>query len=864
MTSDVVLPHEPLNGMPSPEQLVGHLGTAFRIFAELAEIGDRHARTVTPPPETSTVMAISGQRGAGKSTFLRFLCRELAKQPSVLLTPMLTPETFGPSDTLLSAFLVQLEMLLKERYPDVLVRSVDLSGNQVTMHHWLRSLQEEETFLRPSSAIASTLENTSPIDRANDHVYMSRTSGQFAASLKAFFTTLMQSSGERAWSRLVVPIDDPDLNMRLLPQMLLEIRSLASHDAIIPIVALNFDDATAGLVASLLTAQPGLPDYSRLIEYGVEPKERFVRAADQQIAKTLPPPYRIAIQPFGLGGRLTFAPLGERTSLGTLWHRLVAGATRSKPTAANDLLQFRDPGGVHQPTFLANALPGLPRELEAVYRLAKRANLSDPVECSNVLRQVLELVQASIVAQLPQVFRDTPPISFVELPHALGVDFDASHLRFAFSTFGPQWSFSTEAEGVATSAELSIKRIGDVYSEIVLVGDGSPYQRAPDALTSLMLLTHELSVSQRAFELRRGQLRTLGGSSMFGGAVEVSMRIDGAEVTTDGKFLYVPQWGTQLDGMRHTYAWNADLDVIDRVGASPGSEPVFVQWFALVHLHRVISSFNEKPGRGTRWSRMDEAIINDLLTGTRRGHDAVASSLDAFRRTATSAYKRATTRRNWRDLALLRWMEAEAFHTLHPDIIGADLVMQIATHLKRLVTRYGRAEDASASLVESFQTRFTGRGGVLNMPSWSRPYLDTIAVVDEAAADELTRLLAQPDPVATGIGQALGVEVDSPRRVPPIETAGPTGPGSAGVSYNTPPPDVQRTVDASGDLVVPARPSHLVGPSGLAGSPDHLEPTAALGLVLEELAFATLNGLQPTGRRVSGAADQAPLGPGRG
>jgi hypothetical protein len=344
--------------------------------------------------ESSVAIAIMGERGSGKSTLLVATCAELILRGHDIVLPIMRPELFGETDSVLEVFLASLWSLVSRfNAPTAVASETEASrgGSVVTSEGenegWtqnvLRALGDVSRALAITKTPFAALERGSdgPYDFAEDSLVVSRTAVGVGSQLRNVVRVLSMRSADKP-TLIVVPIDDPDLAPANVQAIIRDIRRLGAIPGVVPIACFNPEDLHEAWSASTLAST----------------RRSYFRDA-REMEKVFPYSTRFEIEPLSASHSMQFRPIGESQTIRQKVAALGAAAQRVAGTNWDPVHLLSWPGDRYR---LPNPLPRNPRTLVQLWEIldavAGREVDAEYVELA--LRRVTEIVAEPLAIEL--------------------------------------------------------------------------------------------------------------------------------------------------------------------------------------------------------------------------------------------------------------------------------------------------------------------------------------------------------------------------------------------------------------------------------------------------------------------------------
>ncbi|WP_191282292.1 hypothetical protein [Pseudolysinimonas yzui] len=644
-------------------------------------------------------VSILGDRGSGKTYTLAQVCAQLELDDRYLVTRVIRPEFFDRGDTLYSVLLASMMASINED-EDLRGRRISYRGEERSAAGWLDELAFKEASGRHGTlgtAGAWTLD-----EQAQALVSVSRRGLGFVDEWRALIDGLLASTGRT----LVIPVDDADLAPGMLPQILLDIRRIASTPRVVCIAALSYEHAQRSFAASVRDGTAGDVGYRDAIQF-----------ADAALTKSLPTHRRVHLHPLSDEAKLTFTPVGATESLeGLLGQIWLPSHITDEETALSELFRVPLPKAFGDRrrnaslgvTPYASALPSGLRDLEFLYKAIERHKSSGSAAAWRV---ALELLHVSLRHVDPALANELENLVRFSGADAESVDADFSEIKTQ------PWSESPRQVDVGTDYVVFYRRFHPVLS----IGQGAklPLELAQSVLLMLDVAARTLNPDIQV----RGRRPYAGG---FGTRL--------ADVYLDGKvadhfFLALPTW----EGFSDYYAFFAYWEwACERLAAVEKSLEITTQVTERVALaHLMLVAAVQRSELTSVVTRLGRVLDPDLPTGatwTRRRNQA----LDRVHADLATAYEAAVNSRSQRDRDFVAWFERYLPLGFHPMFLGKsgdDHSWEWWIDVVRRAKRRHKTE----GLVRALETRIRENLG----EQWIEPLLDGLGRLDLSSADKL-------------------------------------------------------------------------------------------------------------------------------
>jgi hypothetical protein len=194
--------------------------TAFDVIAGLDEFA---------------VVSIVGGRGSGKTTVLRHALSQIDRTKRFCILPLIRPELFGPAETLLSAVVGSLSIVLKDTLSFTM--SARRDGEELTLAGWTDRILRKAILASTTSFDPAQFRIDQFVSEADIAV---RTAAGFFGDWRDFIAAACSALDVES---IIVPIDDADLASGRVLEVLQNIRMICSTPGVICVVGLDLVEA---------------------------------------------------------------------------------------------------------------------------------------------------------------------------------------------------------------------------------------------------------------------------------------------------------------------------------------------------------------------------------------------------------------------------------------------------------------------------------------------------------------------------------------------------------------------------------------------------------------------------------------------
>lgn len=338
----------------------------------------------------SQAMAIMGERGSGKSSLLAGASGALHQEGRHLVMPIMSPELFAETDSVITTFLAELwEQLKPQPEPQA---DAEAAPPAIGTERAMKLLASAARGFAIARTTTAALEHgtDSPSDFAEDFLTVSRSGVRLVSKLRALTQELCFQPPHPDGPRLIiVPIDDPDLAPGSIVNMLTDIQILGSVPGIVPLTCFSPGDLNEAWIAARSKLSPSIGE------------ERLHFLLARQLEKVFPYRCRFEIEPIPPSERTQFVPIGEKGDLREKLEALRAKAEAiSHTTWPIDTALCSD----GQRRNVSNPLPDNARSLvqlwEALDALGTAPDEANPEMLHLTLRRILHIISERLAARL--------------------------------------------------------------------------------------------------------------------------------------------------------------------------------------------------------------------------------------------------------------------------------------------------------------------------------------------------------------------------------------------------------------------------------------------------------------------------------
>jgi hypothetical protein len=333
--------------------------------------------------EDESVVGISGSRGSGKTTLLMALCIELLDDQKYIVLPLIRPEMFRASDSLLSIIVSHVRTMIEA----CLTRRDEKTVDVVRVSGVLQQASRAAVLATGRPVLANILRTATLTQYALDSEGLLSFQENLVPSVASLMQLLRDVAGRDRDATVVIPIDDGDLVPHRTREILEDLRIILSVGGIAPVVCMFRDDLRVHLTADLVN------DFGASLS-GTHVEQLAARQIDKLIspARTISPPH------VRYERRMAFTPIGETVPLRELLfetlRRLDSGGKTAEEIIAF-LSQASEPY-LDGPVTGISWLPDTPRRLQNLWRvsdqLARALRNNDTPSISPWLKHFVEIV----------------------------------------------------------------------------------------------------------------------------------------------------------------------------------------------------------------------------------------------------------------------------------------------------------------------------------------------------------------------------------------------------------------------------------------------------------------------------------------
>ncbi|MFE2567458.1 hypothetical protein [Streptomyces mirabilis] len=533
------------------EQSTNDIAARVEFFAEYSGL------------DIESTIAIFGERGSGKSTLLQHICGSLLQNGIDLVIPAIRPERFSKGDTLIGWVLSGIHRLLGETgATEALNRTLEMGGKNRTLSDLLERLRRQAAFFGAEYSDEFAPGRMAPEEFAQDIARLPTIGLDFEKNWNRFVAELLAAaatpiSGQRS-PLLIVPIDDADLTPALLPQILTDIRRLATSPRLAVILCASLSTVQESLTRQRLQ-ELGSMETSWLQSMGIGGRAALMEQVDRQLTKSFPRQHRVEIPSCSLLERLTFRPVGDEHALNQVLSTFRVDGSLPFMETLNELfsLGLRIGSDGVAPSPYTETLSPNRRDLSQLHALLSslsKSGLSGNEKLSEATRIIVLQAVNSCMPQLPPALHNS--ISLRKLDGRVHAELDLRDVSFG----------QVAGTGVVILRQDSpkrtfgIRRISDVSTAAYQSGDHRV--PLPSSYTYTLALVDELqtenATAQPIFVLD-GMYGDFPPSGGMNSPKTITVRVDGR--TADDTYWLMPRWDAHTDLFYYQVAWNQLVDL---------------------------------------------------------------------------------------------------------------------------------------------------------------------------------------------------------------------------------------------------------------------------------------------------------------
>lgn len=680
-----------------------------------------------PGTGNNSVVAICGERGAGKTTILEQVCHRLGESADLVL-PTIRPEFFSANDSVLGLALAHLRRILETRRPDILQKNL---SDEATVGVYLNRLLRRASIIGDRDLYDERHRGHSLEEIAEDFVRSASVGSSFAGQwceLASFILRELKNGGvEQAHGRvpaLIVSVDDADLAPEVLPRVLVDLRLMTAVPQVICLVCIDLAEARRAL------SEHYLRNYSHLMGVAGSLGGKgtpIYSVVESQLSKAVPPQWRTTIQELTVDERLKFAPL-EATDAAPLLSvlntfQLSAGGARE--TQLSELFVLP---GTDRASPYAHCLSSNPRDLETLYFQLRNAVNGDPQQVSGMaMRALIEhglefgLRNSGDVPAVPS------DLAYFDLSSGVAVvRLGLNNIKFYGAGGGEHVILPTQ--GMPEGSEVAV---GELERTSAAYAKGNEdLNNAPklhQAATNSLLLAREFSYAYSVVHEELGGRAPIRGGPRGSHALRMTVGRD----TTDQMHLLYPAWEAYYDYFLVEEGWRFIVDVIKQQAQNwiehkaPMAAITLEWWRLLAHVQA---------------DRRLPPSLGDIVRSI--GHEGAGSTrvaarhLDEVWRQLEDVYTRELSRNEGRARDFVQWVESLLLFVCHPAIHDDWFTEFIIDRRELLLKRRGRLSVGNARFVSAMSSRLRR----ITEEPWIEPLIALIKRFDWEAGAEIERL----------------------------------------------------------------------------------------------------------------------------
>ncbi len=682
----------------------------------------------------SQTVAIMGQRGSGKSTLLAAVTAELLRQGRHLVVPIMRPDQFGETDSVITTFLSELWDLVSEQPPASQGRSEARLARDPDAVKLLADVARGSALARtPTSALEHGTDG--PIDFADDFLTVSRSGVRLTHQLRALATHLCRPLSTDADPRvIVIPIDDPDLSRHSVIDILTDLQILSAVPGLVPLTCFSPEDLNAAWIAE---RQRFLPDAS----------ERHIRfLLSRQMEKAFPYRFRFEIEPIAPSQRSAFIPIA---GTGTMREKL-AGLRSRVESITGGFWAIDEALSLDRPVFgLRNALPDNARTLVQLWETLDALE-SSPSELETELLHLTLRRLLSVMAEPVAVRLGLSSSSLIGVGPPLTDDGSRRALHFETGVLRILPSTSSEHAELTEPALLTfdLRKLAEVRMAIPPTGSSRPSEFSPEDYLS----PEEVSATLALQEIGFGSgLFEASGTRLYFGTDDwrFLQRFQLANQATDSIFLLLPDATTLSEILRGGALWNELVDLTAAV------DPI---------------------------SLFATGIEAACLTIEPEGELSLREDYEISFERAVELYGRCLARRGSTPRAFVQWFERDLPLQWHSALLGADRIRSLAARHREVISQPARASYPERIDTSLFDKRLgilldalegPGAGEDVSPHSWIAGYFELASAFGSKHLERLSHLYPSWQRDSAGVRAGAGALGTVERRSPSTLKASP-------------------------------------------------------------------------------------------
>lgn len=478
----------------------------------------------------NSAVAIFGPRGSGKTTLLAAACRRLDSERRGLVLPILQPEIFESTDSLMLACLLNLEDMLGQFEGDPSDGGPDAA---TAIARAIRAVAASS-----GGAYQALLESRESAGQYSiDAASILRHRALIPSLMTDAFRAVTTLFGLPASSPTIIPIDDADLSPQNLASVITAVRTLGTLPGVIPIITSDQRHLELAVAADLMDQYKGGIDLEA------------ARALSRQIlAKMIRPERTVSPAWLTYEQKERFVPIGAD---GVGLSAQLAGVKGSKMSSSmgESMWSSTPRTAPLEPMSINSWLPETPRQLERLWHAARDNRLNASVDPTRRAQRLQRFVEALI--------QSTDQFSLHLEPARASVDASGKSLELVWPNL--QYGISSRGAFVRVDTAPGIRL--RVRSVARFTGALFPDSSTQDGVRGQVRLTNASiscvqAVQQLAISGILGGTRDAGPTYIGPKEFEFlqSLKING--VDTDDLFFSMPDSVGVSTMTRAAVAWN--------------------------------------------------------------------------------------------------------------------------------------------------------------------------------------------------------------------------------------------------------------------------------------------------------------------
>lgn len=642
-------------------------------------------RSVVQLLEEPSVVTISGERGAGKTTVLAAACARLLAAGHFVLPPV-RPEFFTHPRSVIGTAIAHMQTVLRSDYRDLLAGAAE-------DHPPIGAMLERALRRANLSTLVGGGDSHLRLDeQAADLALSAAADSDFMddwSDVVAAVRTVVAQGSPGDEPLIVIPIDDPDLAPTVLKSVLLDLRLMTSVEGVVAIACLNTDETRAALKEEYLASFPRTAD-ERLLSATVE----------AQLTKSLPPHRRVDVRGLSNEQKLEFRPLDH--SAASLENLLTSVGAPSSGVPHTHLASVLRLPLQNSPSPYTASLSSNPRDLVGLHQRLTSVNALDVPAPAKQSLAAAEICTHAIAygsrrsgAQIAKDSSGQPVFAVTEWTEPL---VSCSLALEGIGFHGISASNLPRVEGIHPDLGRIDARVGHAQrTEASRDRGDAKGERLDGTLTHAILIVLECAAA--------GHINcSVSGSAPRRGGDRPSdyLRLSFDNEEADNHFLLVPAW----DGYYDYFVLDEALDVLMTVSSETPQHcdyRVELQAYVVDHWREVLAVHRTRRG-SEQIGAVTRAIqgLEDLADQQRVIAEAVDDLFDEIALEYDPASQPPVPVRT-ADFGT--WLELLIPHALHPAIVYDAFREQVLERRATLVASRNRLDNANVRLASSLERR---------------------------------------------------------------------------------------------------------------------------------------------------------------